>query len=170
MVSSSSNGSWNEMCEYCGCQALAAVAELTAEHDAVVALVAQVRAALGSGRTDDAAALCRSISAVMGPHTYVEERGLFPALADSFPDHVEALTAEHGTIERVLAEAAWSTPVDPGWPERLLRTLDLLRQHILKEQDGVFPAALAELSPQQWDSIDKVRAEAGAPAASGAAR
>ena len=75
------------MCEYCGCQAVAAVAELTAEHDAVVALVAQVRTALATGRTDAAAGLCRVISAVLGPHTYVEERGLFPALADSFPDH-----------------------------------------------------------------------------------
>jgi hypothetical protein len=39
--------------------------------------------------------------------------------------------------------------------------LDLLRQHTLKEQDEVFPAALASLATSDWEAIEKVRAQAG---------
>ena len=36
-----------------------------------------------------------------------------------------------------------------------------LREHILKEQDGVFPAALANLNPEDWDALDTVWASVG---------
>jgi hypothetical protein len=35
----------------------------------------------------------------------------------------------------------------------------MLREHILKEQDGVFPAALVALDPDQWERIEAVRAQ-----------
>jgi len=40
--------------------------------------------------------------------------------------------------------------------------LALLREHILKQQDGVFPAALAALDPEQWERIEAVRTRLGA--------
>ncbi|WP_432842852.1 hemerythrin domain-containing protein [Dactylosporangium sp. CA-092794] len=146
------------MCEYCGCQAIAAIDELTREHDTVVNLTGDVRAAHAAADVPRMADLARRIAAVLGPHTAVEEEGLFPALAGDFPDHVAALRGEHRVVEAVLAEAAAGTPDDPAWPARLLDTLDLLREHILKEQDGVFPAALANLSTQDWAVVDEVRA------------
>ena len=39
------------------------------------------------------------------------------------------------------------------------RALFLLREHILKEQDGFFPAALAALDSDQWERIEGVRAQ-----------
>jgi hypothetical protein len=93
--------------------------------------------------TDDSGPL--SIGAVLGPHTRVEENALFPPMADDFPDHVEALRAEHALIEGVLAESTEGTPADPGWPARLADALHTLRDHVLKEQEGLFPAALASL-------------------------
>lgn len=149
------------MCEYCGCQALDAIAELTAEHDLVVELSRQVRAALRVGDLDAAAERSRAVAAVLEPHTAVEEGALFPALAADFGDHVAALEAEHRLVESVLAESAEGTPSDPSWPERLDRALYLLREHILKEQDGVFPAALAHLDPAQWEALEAVRAVVG---------
>ncbi|HEX6936587.1 MAG TPA: hemerythrin domain-containing protein [Actinomycetes bacterium] len=149
------------MCEYCGCQALDAIAELTAEHDLVVELSRQVRGALRAGDLDAAAERSRAVAAVLEPHTAVEEGALFPALAADFGDHVAALEAEHRLVESVLAESAEGTPSDPSWPERLDRALYLLREHILKEQDGVFPAALAHLDPTQWEALEAVRAVVG---------
>jgi hemerythrin-like domain-containing protein len=146
------------MCEYCGCQALAAIDELTREHDLVVNLIGDVRTAHAAADTGRMADLARQIAAVLHPHTQVEEHGLFPALAADFPDHVDALQGEHRRIEAVLAEAATGTPADPTWPRRLIDTLDLLRDHILKEQDGVFPAALATLRTEDWEVIDTLRA------------
>jgi hypothetical protein len=147
------------MCEYCGCQSLAAIDELTREHDLVVGLISGMRAAHGAGDTAGMGSIARRIAAVLGPHTRVEEDGLFPALAGEFPDHVDALVADHRRIEAVLDEAA--DPSDPTWPDRVMTTMDELRDHILKEQDGVFPAALATLSPADWETVHKVRERAG---------
>lgn len=149
------------MCEYCGCQAITAIDELTREHDLVVAMIGQVRTAHTAGDIGEMAELARQITTVLGPHTEVEEHGLFPLLAGDFPDQIAALEAEHRRIEAVLGEAAAGTPTDPGWPVHLIDTLDLLREHILKEQDGVFPAALTSLSGTDWDTVDAARARAG---------
>jgi hemerythrin-like domain-containing protein len=107
------------------------------------------------------ARLARRISAVLRPHTQVEEDGLFPVMAADFPEHIVALTAEHRSVEAVLDEASAGTPTEENWPSHLTGALDMLRQHILKEQDGVFPAALANLATPDWEAIEKVRAQAG---------
>lgn len=146
------------MCDYCGCQDLDAIAELTAEHDVVVTLSGQVRRALQDGDLDLAAVGARAIVAVLAPHTAVEECALFPAMVEDFGGHVSGLVDEHRRIERVLAESADGTPSDPLWPRRLEQTLVVLREHIIKEQDGLFPAALATLSAAQWEKVEAARA------------
>lgn len=151
------------MCEYCGCQSVTAIGELTREHDTVVNMIADVRTAHAADDVARMAVLARRVAAVLAPHTEVEEHGLFPLLADDFPEHVAALEAEHRRIETVLAAASTGTPADPGWPRQLMETLDLLREHILKEQNGVFPAALTTLSGADWDRVDAVRARTGSP-------
>lgn len=145
------------MCEYCGCQSIGAIAELTAEHDSVVALISNVRAAHHGADVAEMARLARLITTTLLPHTQVEEHGLFPAMSEEFPEQIAVLEDEHRRIEEVLGEAADGVPADPGWPSRLMEALALLREHILKEQDGVFPAALATLAPEQWDMVDAVR-------------
>ncbi|MFF7250113.1 hemerythrin domain-containing protein [Embleya sp. NPDC008237] len=146
------------MCEYCGCQSIDAIAELTAEHDSVVNLMSNVRTARRSGDIAEMARGACLITAILRPHTQVEEHGLFPAMSDEFPDHIAALEDEHRRFETVLGEAADGIPADPDWPDRLMDALGLLREHILKEQDGVFPAALTILTSEQWDMMDAVRA------------
>lgn len=149
------------MCEYCGCLDVPAIAELTAEHDLVVTLGGQALRALEAGDLDTAAVRARAIAAVLAPHTAVEEGALFPAMAVEFGDHVRGLVEEHHLVEAVLAESADGTPVDPGWPHRLEQGMDVLREHILKEQDGLFPASLAVLDPSDWDHLDEVRLRVG---------
>ena len=149
------------MCEYCGCQEIAAIGELTREHEAVVAEIAEVRSFLRDDNVEGAAKTARRIAEILEPHTAVEEGGLFPLMAEEFPDHIEALEREHRLVEAVLAEAASHTPSDPSWPARLTSALEVLRDHILKEQDGVFPASLSVLDTEGWEQVDAVRARAG---------
>ena len=146
------------MCEYCGCQQIATIAELYREHDGVVTITGQIHSSLAAQRLEDVAAGCRQILAILAPHTVVEEEGLFPEMSQEFPDHIDALRSEHREIEKVLGEATDSVPDDPTWPDRLVGVLFLLREHILKEQDGVFPAALVALDSDQWERIEVVRA------------
>ena len=150
------------MCEYCGCQQIAVIGELTREHEAVVALIGRLERSLAGQRLEEVVESCRQISAILAPHTVVEEQGLFPEMTDEFPDHIQALRSEHREIETVLDEAAGGLPDDPTWPDRLPRALFLLREHILKEQDGVFPAALAALDADQWERIEAVRTQTSA--------
>jgi hemerythrin-like domain-containing protein len=149
------------MCEYCGCQEIAVIGELTREHDAVVALISQIKSSLADQHLEDVAETCNQISSLLAPHTLVEEQGLFPEMAEDFPDHIEVLRSEHREIEKTLDDAVGGVPDDPTWPDRLLGVLHLLREHILKEQDGVFPAALAALDADQWERIEAVRAQSG---------
>jgi hemerythrin-like domain-containing protein len=149
------------VCEYCGCQALAPIAELTGEHDLVLSLICEVRVARDEGDAARMAALASRIAAVLGPHTQVEEGGLFPALSADFPDQMAILQAEHRQIATVLGEASSGPREDPAWPGRLTVALALLRAHIHKEQDGVFPAALATLRPADWEAMESTRIQAG---------
>ncbi len=149
------------MCEYCGCQQIPVISELTREHDAVIAQFALVRQQVGRGELAAAADSSRRIAALLGPHTAVEEQGLFPLMADEFPDHIEALQQEHRQIHTVLAESRHLVPGDPSWPARLMETFELLREHILKEQDGVFPASLSVLDGDGWARVEDVRARVG---------
>jgi hemerythrin-like domain-containing protein len=149
------------VCDYCGCQDLVTISVLTAEHDVLVNLSGQARRALQAGDLDTAAERTRSMATVLAPHTSVEEEALFPAMAAEFGEHVHGLLGEHRLIEGVLGESADGTPDDPTWPGRLKHVLEVLREHILKEQDGLFPAALATLDPAQWDQVEAVRARVG---------
>ena len=149
------------MCEYCGCQVLTAIDELTREDDLVVRLIAQVRSAAAASDTPRMAQLARGIAAVLGTHTQLEDNRLFPVLEADFPERIAVLRAEHLSVEAVLDEASAGTPTDPDWPGRLTEALSLLREHILQEQDGVFPAALASLATSDWEAIEEVRAQAG---------
>lgn len=147
------------MCEYCGCQSVPVIAELTTEHDQIVELVGETRAAYQRADIEAMVELCQRISAVLAPHTVVEEQGLFPAMTADFPEQIAALQAEHRRIEAVLGAAGDGTArADEAWPARVIETLALLRKHIFKEQDGVFPAALSTLRNDQWDHLGDLRA------------
>ena len=121
------------MCEYCGCQQIATIAELTREHDAVVALVGQIKAALPDRRRDDVVESCQQILAILAPHTVVEEDGLFPEMSAEFPDHISVLRAEHREIEKVLGEAADGFPDDRTTSEFRALTRGRNASEVLRE-------------------------------------
>ena len=149
------------MCEYCGCQAISAIAQLTREHDAVLGHVRTAGHAARSGDDAAASAACVVLLELLGPHTAVEEQALFPAMAREHPEHVTVLRAEHATVDRVLREVAGNGSAVQGWQARLVRALDVLRAHVFKEQDGLFPAAVSTLSADDWDAVDAVRLQVG---------
>ncbi len=146
------------MCQYCGCQAIPAIKELTDEHDRALDHIREAEFAARALDAPAAQVAAAALVDLLAPHLAVEEQALFPALADEFPDHVRGLLADHEMIEQVLDEVARAGPPADGWDTRLLSAMDLLRGHILREQDGVFPAALASLGPDEWDRLDEVRA------------
>jgi hemerythrin-like domain-containing protein len=144
----------DEMWDYCGCQDLSSIDEPTREHNQILGLISDMRAARAEGDMPRMADLARKIAAVLYPHTEVEEKGLFPALSTETSGQIARLAAEHRRIDAVLAEASAGTPEDATWPDRLIKTLGVLRQHIFREQDGVFPAALASLHARDREAVE----------------
>lgn len=147
------------MCEYCGCQEIEVISELTAEHDRLRELGHDLAAAARQADLAGARPLAAAMREVLTPHTTVEEQGLFPALAGEFGGPIDRLRQEHRTIDAGLAALAeLDDPVTwPNWTKDVEYTLQELFEHILKEQDGVFPAALATLSATEWDAVAATR-------------
>lgn len=81
-------------------------------------------------------------------HNEDEERALFPVLGEDAP--LGPFLAEHGTLWKLEEDLAAS--VDRGDRERVahvaLEIVDLLRTHIQRENDVLFPMARALLGPE----------------------
>lgn len=148
------------MCAHCGCLAMQAVNDLTREHDAAIELIDNARVAIAAQDAVAAGRLCEALTDLLAPHTAVEEESLFPAMARDHPDYVGVLHREHEEIHAALG-ALRTGPPESGWHIKLTGVLELLRLHIRKEEDGLFPAALTTLTTAQWERVDAVRARVG---------
>ena len=150
------------MCEYCGCQDVPAIAELTREHDELRAVAREAEAAARAGDHPAAARTATRLLGLLRPHTEIEERALFPAMAGEFAEHVASLESDHRRLEDTLTAVAAAGPGDAAWAPALHAAVRELFTHILREQDGLFPASLSVLRPDDWDRLDAVRAEVDA--------
>ncbi|HEU5008074.1 MAG TPA: hemerythrin domain-containing protein [Jatrophihabitantaceae bacterium] len=146
------------MCEYCGCQSVPAIAELTAEHDQIREVARDLDTVAQRHDLPVAVELADRLLTLLAPHTAVEEQGLFPAIAGEFGAHVDSLQDDHRRIEQALGDLAAGDPAD-GWPLQVRAVVSELFDHILREQDGLFPAALSMLTSQQWEHLDELREE-----------
>lgn len=73
-------------------------------------------------------------------------------MTSSFAEHISPLVREHRELEELLRTVDLSEPVDQ---ERVRSAVVELREHIAKEEDGLFPASLIALSGDEWDASMK---------------
>jgi len=138
------------MCSYCGCRNIPMIAKLNAEHDAVVNSSYALQIAF---RDDLPAALtaCTELGGLLHPHTRREQVGLFAEMKKDklFTEHIASLCAEHDQLDGDL------DAINAGDLTRIPPMLTLLKNHIDREENGLFPAALAFLDDDQWDIIQR---------------
>jgi hemerythrin-like domain-containing protein len=139
------------MCSYCGCRAITMIGRLSTEHVEIINATGVLRrvALDGDGDATDTAVV--ELAALLDPHTTAEEQGLFAELRldEDFAGHVDALCAEHREIDARLAQVA-------GGDHAEVEALEnLLRRHIDKEENGIFPAAAVALDGAAWDRIQQ---------------
>jgi len=152
------------MCNYCGCRAFEPVAQLSAEHDQILHLSAEIHRAVAGN--DRAVAMARLIALqdLLEIHDAVEELSLYPAMARhlEFRDKVGTLFDEHDEFDRVvhaaMASAVGASPSSADWAE-VLAALEMLGEHIDHEEHGVFPAAAVSLDPSDWEHAAAVRTQ-----------
>lgn len=144
------------MCSYCGCRSISVIGELTEEHERIINAAGELRRAASTGDATAAGEHARAVAWLLHSHTAREERGLFRELRldAEFTDHIDSLTDEHDEIDLLLEE------VLAGELARVTQLVDLLRAHIDREEDGLFPAAAIALFGPAWERVvDRSTAE-----------
>lgn len=144
------------MCSYCGCRSISLIGRFMDEHEDIVNVAGILhRAAEGTDPHSVQAALEDTISH-LHPHTVAEEQGLFDVLRRNpdFTEHVDTLCAEHTSLD-ALAER-----IRAGEVGLIDQFVSELRDHINKEENGLFPAAAIEMDGPDWeDAISRTPAE-----------
>lgn len=137
------------MCSYCGCESITVIGRFMAEHADIVTECGAVRRAVQAGDRALAAEHAGRLATMLHEHTTAEEVGLFAEmrLDPVFTDHVDALCSEHRDIGAGLRRVV----------EGDLSVLDafeeLLRRHIDREDNGLFPAAAVALDGPAWERV-----------------
>jgi hemerythrin-like domain-containing protein len=137
------------VCSYCGCRAITVIGRFSAEHEAIINATGTVRRAAHDGDHTAAQAAVQVLADLLHPHTGSEERSLFAELRldPEFTEHVDALCSEHREITARLTTIAGG---DLNAVDALER---LLRRHIDKEENGLFPAAAIALDGPAWERV-----------------
>jgi hemerythrin-like domain-containing protein len=137
------------MCSYCGCQSITVIGRFMAEHDSIIDTTGLLRRAALRGDQAAAGAAAANLHQQLEPHTNSEERSLFAELRldPEFTDHVDDLCREHAEIGAGLAKVIDGDFAAIG-PLELL-----LRHHIDREDNGLFPAAAIALGGPAWERV-----------------
>ena len=120
-----------------------------AEHVEIINATGDLRAGVHSGDGAAFATARARVAALLWPHTEAEEAGLFRIMAQDevYASHIETLCGEHQTLAGLLAA------ITPGDRAAMARFEDALRDHIDKEDNGLFPAAAIALDGPQWVEV-----------------
>lgn len=137
------------MCSYCGCRAITVIGRFSAEHETIINATGVLRRSAGAGDQASTHEAVQLLAGLLDPHTSSEERSLFAELrADpEFTDHIDALCGEHREIDSGLAAVAAGDLTGADGLE------NLLRRHIDKEENGLFPAAAIALDGPGWERV-----------------
>ena len=125
------------------------IARYSAEHDEIVNAMGILRRTASAGDRDGARVAVGDLAGLLEPHTSSEERSLFAELRRDaeFTAHVDGLCAEHREIDAILARVVEGDLAAAGMLE------DILRRHIDKEENGLFPAAVIALDGPAWERV-----------------
>jgi hemerythrin-like domain-containing protein len=121
------------------------------EHEQVVDAGDDALRALDRGDVATARESLARMQEILTRHWQGEEAGVFAVMSEtdaSYAEYVDVLVGEHRSL------AAFLDVFDldlPAHRERLRFEVGSLREHIGREEDGLFPAALTALSGDQWD-------------------
>lgn len=155
------------MCQYCGCDEIEAIGLLMDEHVQIQNHCGEILRCLDRG--DEAGALgeAAALERVMRVHNAVEERALYLSMTrfEEYADKAGTLYDEHDDVDAALADllrrGGAGAAVD--WAP-LRAAIHVLYEHIIHEDNGLFPAAAIALGAEDWERCDRVRAEAEAAA------
>lgn len=141
------------MCNYCGCRAIPAIAELTDQHEEIAEVAGDLERAIVAEHWPEATEQLATLRRLLAPHVALEETGLFSVVGalQEFADGVAILYDDHDDIDSALDQPT------PDW-SRVRAAVHQLFEHIDREEHGLFPASLATFTNDQWDRVHELQA------------
>jgi hemerythrin-like domain-containing protein len=147
-----------KLCEHCGCRGVEPLAELMDEHFVLLDVAGEVRRGLRAGDVSAAVDALARLEDLLDRHVGREERGVFAAMKEQgdFAYAIDDLEEEHLSFNQRLSNLA---PAAASFADEVLALLDELREHIDKENLGVFPVAVVSLDGPGWETVSRAHAE-----------
>lgn len=125
------------MCDHCGCREYEPIADLTVEHESILALAWEL--AESSGASSDQR---DELVALLDVHVAKEETWLYPELVatgDLLPASSATLEEEHRALRSTLFSGSFDR-----------RDFYALAAHIEEEELELFPAAMFAFDDDEW--------------------
>ena len=120
------------------------------EHVEIINATGVLRRVALDGDGDATAPPSAELAPLLDPHTTAEEQGLFAELAST------RIRRPRGrTVRRAPGDRRPPRPGRPGDHAEVEALENLLRRHIDKEENGIFPAAAVALDGAAWDRIQQ---------------
>lgn len=137
------------MCSYCGCRSIAIVGRFMAEHEQITNLLTELRASCAAADLERTKAAAHEVEHALHPHTHMEETTLFSEMKKDpdFTEHIEILCAEHAALDRQLERLSAG---EFGLFDEFEQDI---RNHMDREDNGLFPASAIMLDGPQWEWI-----------------
>jgi hemerythrin-like domain-containing protein len=121
--------------------------QLIRDHERLVKLFEELRAAFDADAREDAARLWADLDRGLSTHMDFEERHLLPAFRAVDSSEVESLLREHDLIRRRLTELGIGVDLHAVRAEIVADFIALLRAHAQREDDLLYRWAERELPP-----------------------
>lgn len=138
------------MCDYCGCQDVGPIGELSREHEAIEDLAAALRRRLEAGQ--DGTSELVALQDALGIHLQREEVGLFAELTrlGECTAYLGRLADDHARARASLLSARQAGSAEAPL---LLAGLAELAAHIETEEHDFFPASRLLLDETAWSTV-----------------
>jgi hemerythrin-like domain-containing protein len=131
------------------------------EHEDLINLTGELYRARDKGDAAAVAVALQGLDRLLHSHTRAEEHGLFAVLRRSpeFTEHVDTLCHEHTGLGAMAEE------IRRGDLDVIDEFVYALREHMDKEDNGLFPAAAIELEGPDWEEVVELTSQADEGAA-----
>lgn len=153
------------MCQYCGCREIGPIGTLMDEHVEIQNLCGDTRRHVERGDLASAVRTVRALDRLLRVHNAVEESSLYPAMThfEEYADQAGVLYDEHDDVDIVIADALSRAddPASVDW-KVVLDSFEVLYEHIIREDNGLFPAAAIALDTDDWERAERARDSAEA--------
>lgn len=119
------------------------------EHETVIGLLEE---AIGTGSADTFMQIRDELSI----HMTGEEEVVYPALQDiGLEEHAQLAEQEHAEARLLIAELEAMDEEDEMWIPTLVQLQEVVEQHVMHEEEDIFPLAQEQLSTEEAQQLEE---------------